>query len=92
MRWKGGRFTCEICRKTFAASRSDSRYCSNTCRQRAHRRKQQMQREKARALDSIRFIEKYAQIHPDLRQEAMAMLNEILAVTTASVTQPAEGE
>lgn len=91
MRWSG-RYTCEVCRKTFAASRRDSRFCSNTCRQRAHRRKQQMQREKARALSSIGFIQKYAQIHPDLREEAMAMLNEILAVTTASVTHSAQGD
>lgn len=41
---------------------------------------------------NIRFIENMAQMHPELRPDADAMLNEILAVTTTMVTHPAEGE
>ena len=29
--------TCPVCGKTFTASRADSRFCSGTCRQKAHR-------------------------------------------------------
>jgi predicted nucleic acid-binding Zn ribbon protein len=30
--------TCPVCGDTFTATRSDARYCSNTCRQKSHRR------------------------------------------------------
>jgi hypothetical protein len=32
------RFTCEVCQIVFTAARNDARYCSTTCRQRAHRK------------------------------------------------------
>jgi len=35
---------CEWCGETFEAKRSDARFCSDTCRQNAHRDKKQRER------------------------------------------------
>jgi hypothetical protein len=39
MPWLGGENFCEQCRKPYQPQRSSSRFCSEMCRQRAHRKK-----------------------------------------------------
>lgn len=89
MRWQWAQAKCDVCGITFRTSRSDSKFCSNTCRQRAHRRKAQMQREMRKAVQSIEFIKNASQRHPELFDDGMAMLHQVLAVMPATVTHPA---
>ena len=35
----GWRIACEVCGEEFEAKRNDARFCSDTCRQNAHRAK-----------------------------------------------------
>ena len=43
------RTTCTECTTPFIAQRSDARYCSHKCRQRAYRRRQREKRREERA-------------------------------------------
>lgn len=81
-------YECKHCGKSFYG-RGDAKYCGNTCRQRAHRRKQQMKREADRAISSIRFIQQYQKQYPELSITGGLELDRIqsaLSVTAASVT------
>lgn len=59
------RKTCTECTTPFTAKRSDARYCSHKCRQRAYRRRQKEKRREERArLAELEQLEQKAATEP----------------------------
>jgi hypothetical protein len=67
--------TCKRCASRFEASRSDTRYCSNACRQAAHRKKfgRQRKRAAARKEREVALRARRAAAEADARAEIQAV-------------------
>lgn len=78
---------CELCRATFTARRSDARFCSQSCRQKAARKSSAKQRRKAKRVDiCVQCHEPFVAVGPKkqycshaCRQEAYRQRQRIIA-------------
>jgi hypothetical protein len=76
---------CMECRQDFEAVRRDACFCSSTCRKKASRRKERVQRAALNAIREIEFLKETRRLRPDLEvfvHEAFITLIKQLDVTT----------
>lgn len=83
---------CTECKLPFEAKRHDAKCCSNNCRKRRSRRKENMKREMLKAMAHISEIKRQMEKHDDLKELGLECLSKLatrVSVTLAVVTDNA---
>lgn len=80
---------CDECHLEFTPKRYDAKCCSQNCRKRRSRRKQNMHREMLKAFNHVNEIKRVMDTHPELIEfgfECLAKIASKVSVTLAVVT------